>query len=459
MAIIRKIPWTIQPPNRVEQFSKTFLGQHCIWAVVPGWDQYFANTSVAGNSLRSVGQVMQLDLEEFANPTSGSVTKVTRNHGGGVGSTRSVLFDHESHTRGYRFRRPDADLGIIFPDLTRLTILTIVKPTGDGRPLGAGDPRIFTIDTGAAANNHDLMIGEVSSGNEVRTRIRIGSSTQTVVTTGGTIQDDAVQLIAGTVEPASATNSIVRAHHLGLDGTYTTAASSSVTGSYNPRTTTDMAIGATAGSSFNAFEGEVIGVYAFNIDLHEQHFREILDNPWQVFAPRTQIIPIDVATGATAVLTGTSEDGLTESEITTGGETIIITLTGDTWKAAGTGPIGSTADTQAIIDGLDAADSQATGWNAEVRDKEVTTAVVRTSSTIATITLTASGSYDITTNETITCTVPTAALVTGAAEITATPTIGTIADVAGRIMSSLAYRGGLAGMGGIAGEGGGLAGQ
>lgn len=162
--------------------------------------------------------------------------------------------------------------------------------------------------------------------------------------------------------------------------------------------------------------------------------------------------------GASAALTGTSSDGLTESEIVTGGETIIITLTNDTWKAAGTGPIGSTADTQAIIDGMDAADSQATGWNAEVRDKEVTTAVVRTSATVATITLTASASYDITTDEIITVTVPTAALVTGAAAITATPTIGTIADAVGRIMSSLAYHGGLVGPAGIAGSGGGLAG-
>ena len=92
-----------------------------------------------------------------------------------------------------------------------------------------------------------------------------------------------------------------------------------------------------------------------------------------------------------------------------------------TWAAAGTGPIGSTADTQAIIDGLDSAQAEGTGWNAEVRDKEVTTAIVRTSSTVCTITLTAQAAYDITAQETITVTVPAAALVTSATDFTATP--------------------------------------
>lgn len=127
-----------------------------------------------------------------------------------------------------------------------------------------------------------------------------------------------------------------------------------------------------------------------------------------------------------ADITGTARPNLTEQEIRDGGETIIITLSGDTWKTAGTGPVGSTADTQAIIDGLDAASSPALGWNAEVRDKEVVGAVVRTSNTVVTITLTAAAAYDITVNETITVTVPAAAL-NGGAAITATPIFTAIA--------------------------------
>lgn len=137
---------------------------------------------------------------------------------------------------------------------------------------------------------------------------------------------------------------------------------------------------------------------------------------------RPELVVTYTIPSATAAITGTITATVDEDDVVTGGKTIIITLTGDTWKAAGTGPIGSTADTQAIIDGLDSAQVEATGWNAEVRDKEVTTAVVRTSSTICTITLTASAAYDITAQETITVTVPIAGLVTGAGAITSTPT-------------------------------------
>lgn len=130
-------------------------------------------------------------------------------------------------------------------------------------------------------------------------------------------------------------------------------------------------------------------------------------------------------------VTGTAIPTQTEADVVAGGKTIILTLSGDTWVAAGTGPIGSTADTQAIIDGLTSAQSETFGWNNEVRDKEVTTAVVRTSSTVATITLTASASYDITATETITATIPAAVLVTSATPVVATPTFTVTAVVSG----------------------------
>jgi hypothetical protein len=122
--------------------------------------------------------------------------------------------------------------------------------------------------------------------------------------------------------------------------------------------------------------------------------------------------------GGTAALTGTATDSITEADIVTGGKTIILTLTDDTWVADdGT----FAAQRQNIIDGMDSAQSEATGWDAEVKAKEVVTAVVRTSDTVVTITLTASPDYDITSNETITVTIPATALV-GAAPIVADPT-------------------------------------
>lgn len=137
-----------------------------------------------------------------------------------------------------------------------------------------------------------------------------------------------------------------------------------------------------------------------------------------------------VATGATAAITGTATASITESDVVTGGKTIIITLTGDTFKAAGTGPIGSTADSNALLAGIDSAQAEATGWDAEVKANLSTTDLVRTSGTVATVTLPASASYDITAQETITVTVPTAVLNTGASAIVATPTFTVDVDSA-----------------------------
>lgn len=127
----------------------------------------------------------------------------------------------------------------------------------------------------------------------------------------------------------------------------------------------------------------------------------------------------ETSAGITAEITGTAVPTITETDVTTGGKTIILTLTGDTWVA-----VGATFDAQrqAIIDGLDAASSPTNGWNNEVRDKEVVGAVVRTSDTVVTITLTAQAGYNITSTETITATIPAAALVTSSGDITGAPT-------------------------------------
>jgi len=125
----------------------------------------------------------------------------------------------------------------------------------------------------------------------------------------------------------------------------------------------------------------------------------------------------------TAALTGTITAAIDEDDIVTGGKTIILTLTNDTWLAAGTGPIGSTANTQAIIDGISAAGTPTNGWNNEIRDGSLTTAqVVRTSSTVCTITLVADAGYDTGATETITATIPAAALTTSAIAVVASPT-------------------------------------
>ncbi len=131
--------------------------------------------------------------------------------------------------------------------------------------------------------------------------------------------------------------------------------------------------------------------------------------------PRPQYAGFSAAAGTAAVVF----NGTTESDVVAGGNTVVITLTNDTWVSSGAT---FNAQRQAIIDGLDSAQSEVLGWNAEVRDKEVVGAVVRTSDTVVTITLTAAAAYDITATETITATIPAAALVTSSIDITGTPT-------------------------------------
>lgn len=115
---------------------------------------------------------------------------------------------------------------------------------------------------------------------------------------------------------------------------------------------------------------------------------------------------------------------INEARVVIGGETIIITLSGDTWVAAGAT---FDAQRQPIIDGLVSLQSESFGWNAVVRPNIPVTAVVRTSATVVTLTLPAIATYNIHTSEAIPPVVPGSAVVGGVA-ITATPTIIILAD-------------------------------
>lgn len=122
---------------------------------------------------------------------------------------------------------------------------------------------------------------------------------------------------------------------------------------------------------------------------------------------------------ATAATTGTIvTGGVLESEIIAGGETLIITLTGDTWVAT----VGAdNAITQALIDGIASDKAEDGGWDNVVQANMVHGDVSRDTSTKITITLGAEPTYQITDIETITVTIPTTAL-TAAVEITSSPT-------------------------------------
>lgn len=116
------------------------------------------------------------------------------------------------------------------------------------------------------------------------------------------------------------------------------------------------------------------------------------------------------SSGPTVAVTGTATSAITESDVVAGGKTILLTLTGDTWVASGGTFDG---ERQNLINGLDAAQSEATGWDAVVKALQGVAGVVRTSDTVVTITLDAQATYNITAQETITVTVPASALTGG----------------------------------------------
>ncbi len=111
-----------------------------------------------------------------------------------------------------------------------------------------------------------------------------------------------------------------------------------------------------------------------------------------------------------ASITGTIF-GATEADIVAGGKTIIITLTNDTFVAAGAA---FNAQRQAILDGI-------ATTHGILTDNQPVTTVARTSDTVATITLDADPAYDILSTDTGEVTVPAAAL-TGAVAIVGSPT-------------------------------------
>lgn len=120
-----------------------------------------------------------------------------------------------------------------------------------------------------------------------------------------------------------------------------------------------------------------------------------------------------------ATISGTITPTSTANDIKAGGKTIVITLSGDTWIAAG--PASFDLQRSNIINGITSAVNPTLGWNNVVKVLQSVSGVVRTSDTVVTITLDAFPTYLTTISEVITVTVPATAL-TGAVAIVGTPT-------------------------------------
>ena len=124
-------------------------------------------------------------------------------------------------------------------------------------------------------------------------------------------------------------------------------------------------------------------------------------------------------------LTGTAiADGVLEAAIVTGSETVIITLTGDIWAP----DLGSdNPNTTAFLAAITGDDSGSNGFDDEVA--LVHGNLARTSDTVMTLTLPASASYNVVSDETVTVAPPQISVVRGIVPAVATFDISTVAVV------------------------------
>jgi hypothetical protein len=175
--------------------------------------------------------------------------------------------------------------------------------------------------------------------------------------------------------------------------------------------------------------------------------REIIFKPGRDIKTRNDILAGDVHSGnvaPTIALTGTAiTSGLLEAEVVTGSETVIITLTNDTWAPT----LGAdNAITTAFLAAITGDDAGANGFDDEVA--LVHGNLVRTSDTVVTLTLPAAASYSPTADETITVAPPASSVVRGVAPASQTFVVSTIiislsgTMVAGGVLESEMVAGG-----------------
>ena len=154
------------------------------------------------------------------------------------------------------------------------------------------------------------------------------------------------------------------------------------------------------------------------------------------------------ASGVTVTLTGTVTGSIDEDAIVLGGDTVILTVAGDTF-------VTGTSSEDGIAGGSDSDKTGANKWDALIKTAlDNGDVVLSVGDTVATITLPAFGTYDTDEQEIITWTIPAASLTTSTSAIVATPTFTIDQVVSGGIIQSLIGQGGLIGLGGLIGKGG-----
>lgn len=144
----------------------------------------------------------------------------------------------------------------------------------------------------------------------------------------------------------------------------------------------------------------------------------------------SNIRTLEFTTRTIVAATSGTLPGVEQTVVVASGGTVDLTLTWDTYLAAGTGPIGTIAQSQAIVDGFTSAQAEAGGWNAQIRDVLTHTAITRVNNTTARLTIPATAGYSITATETITPTIPAAVLTLSASPVVAS-TFSVLSDEQG----------------------------
>ena len=135
---------------------------------------------------------------------------------------------------------------------------------------------------------------------------------------------------------------------------------------------------------------------------------------------RHAAIGISAYTRPNVTVSGTCVPTCAESQVVTGGRTIILTLNTGKWIPAG---ILFDAVRTAIRTGIDSAQAEAAGFDARKTTLIPLANIVRTSGKVVTITLASDAGYSIAVaSEVITVTVPYAAIEFCKSNVVATPT-------------------------------------
>ena len=340
-------------------FNKTNkFGRYCVEAIIPGWGSAnIASGSAQSGMIRGVGRrQVQYPIQQLGAPTAPTAAIDTYPMMGQDqwgNQARWIENKANESTSGFYFADAVSDLGPISPACPAFTVIGIVKLIGNGTSGTVSDPRIWTKDIGGQEVDHDLMIGFVRHNGNVtpRTRVRIGTTTQTVFLSGSVatdVVDDGWHLVAATVKDNGGGTSNVTVHGLYPDGRYTTN-TANPTGTYNPRTTTTEGMFATVGSGGpqNISSMGILGVWFFEgAVFNEGMLREFWKNPWQTFAPQQFYLPmtqevVTITQEPVGPITATGGPVITKPTATGGGYRTIVKITDvnttETWQDGATG--------------------------------------------------------------------------------------------------------------------------